>query len=293
MYNLFVTDEFGYWEQYRSYKLGLDRTSEFLDPDIPDKYRKSLVTRKNLPCLFSYEGFEGHGWVGKLESVREDGRVCTVKYQLTDALPPIPIFSKDTYLRLGCVDRKGIPEWKRTHWAVKNIDLYKVVAEIYGEKLLDAHLLPVNDLDKIGDLDMKRIWGDGNADRRLFISHKAVHQVKVGKLAETLNTRDIRTFVANHDIEPGRLWRNEILKAFNTMTHFVALLTDDFHKSSWTNQEVGYSFGRNKPRLFAKLSEKSDPNILGLASAEQALTADWDNVVEKIDDWLTTTGSTT
>ena len=290
MYNLFVTAAFGYWEQNSSYELSLDRTSEFLDLSIPDKYKNNLATRKDLPCLFSYEGLEGHGHVGNLESVREDGRECTVKYQLTNALPPIPILSKDTYLRLGCVDRKGIPEWKRTHWAVKDIDLYKVVAEIYGEILIDANLLPVNDLDKIGDLDMKRIWGDGNANRhRLFISHKAVHREKVGQLAKTLNTRDIRTFVANHDVEPGRLWRSEILNALKTMTHFVALLTDDFHKSSWTNQEVGYSFGRNKPRLFVKFSEG---NPSGLASAEQALIARWDNIDEKIDDWLTT-GSTT
>ena len=293
MYNLFVTGEFGYWERHRSYKLELSRTSEFLDPGILGKYRKCLSTRKDLPCLFSYEGLEGHGRVGKLVSVREDDGVCTVEYQLTYALPPIPIFSKDTYLRLGCVDRKrnqGWPEWERTHWAVKDIDLYNVVAEIYGEKLLDANLLPVNDLDKIGDLDMKRIWGDGNANRpRLFISHKAAHRGKVQELAETLNTRNIRTFVAHHDVEPGQEWRNEILNALNTMTHFVALLTDDFHGSIWTDQEVGYSFGRNKPRLFVKLSD-GDPS--GLASAEQAEIARWCNIVEKIDDWLTT-GSTT
>lgn len=122
MYNLFVTGEFGYWERHRFYKLELSRTSEFLDPGILGKYRKCLSTRKDLPCLFSYEGLEGHGRVGKLVSVLEDDGVCTVEYQLTYALPPIPIFSKDTYLRLGCVDRKrnqGWPEWERTHWAVK------------------------------------------------------------------------------------------------------------------------------------------------------------------------------
>lgn len=198
MYNLFVIGQFGYLEQHSYYKLDLYGTSEFLDPGIPDKYRKCLGTRRDLPCLFSYEGLEGRGRVGKLVSVREDDRGCTVEYQLTYALPPMPIFSKDTYLRLGCVDRKRNqwwPEWKRTHWVVKDIDLYNAVAEIYGEKLLDANLLPVNDLDKIGDLDMKRIWGDGNSNRpRLFISHKAAHRGKVQELAETLNTRNIRTF---------------------------------------------------------------------------------------------------
>ena len=286
MYNLFVTGEFGYWEQHTSYKLEISRTSGFLDPGIPNKYEKCLGTRKDLPCLFSYEGFEGRGRVGNLVSVHEDGSVCTVRYQLDDAFPPIPIFSKDAYLRLGCVDHErnqgGWPEWRRTHWAVKDIDLYKVVAEIYGKKLLDAYLLP--DLDKIGDLGMKRIWGDGNANRhRLFISHKTAHRCKVQELAETLNTRNISTFVAHHDVKPSQEWRKEILNALNTMTHFVALLTDDFHGSIWTDQEVGYSFARNKPRLFVKLSERGPD---GLASAEQAVKARWCNIVEKIYDWI-------
>ena len=102
-------------------------------------------------------------------------------------------------------------------------------------------------------------------------------------MAKTLNTRNISTFVAHHDVQPTREWRNEILNSLNTMTHFVALLTDGFHESSWTNQEVGYSFGLGKPRLFLNL-EKIDPG--GLASAEQALEANWDNAADKIENWL-------
>lgn len=283
MYNLFVNANFGYWEQNSYYELEVARAYEYLDAGIENKYRTNLVKRKDLPCLFSYEGFEGHGRIGKLESVRENAKIIAVNYQLYDAFPPIPIFDETTYSRFGCSGW----ECNRTHWAVKNIDLYKVAAEIYGEKVLDSIRLPINDLDRT------RIWGDGNANcPRLFISHKAAHRGKVEKLAETLNTRNIRTFVAHRDVEPSREWRNEILNALNalnTMTHFVALLTDDFHGSIWTDQEVGYSFGRNKPRLFVKLSEV-DPS--GLASAEQASVARWDNIVEKIEDWLTNSNTT-
>ena len=49
MYNLFVTGEYGYWEQNISYKFELYRTSEFLDPGIPDKYRKYLGTSISSP----------------------------------------------------------------------------------------------------------------------------------------------------------------------------------------------------------------------------------------------------
>lgn len=274
MYNLFVTSDFGYWEKHTRYELERDRAFEYLDDGIADEYRKDLSKREDLPCLFSYEGFEGCGRVGKLQSVRESAGVVTVEYQLDDTSPPIPILSEDTYSRFGCSGW----ECKRTHWAVKNIDLYKVVAEIYGQKIIDTNP------PSLSTEDMERIWGSDNAGHpRLFISHKAAHRGKVAKLAKTLNTRNISTFVAHHDIQPAREWRSEILKALNTMTHFVAFLTDGFHESRWMNQEVGYAFGLRKPRLFVKLS-KVDPG--GLANAEQALEANWDNAAEKIENWL-------
>ena len=275
MYNLFVINDLGYWEQNRRYECDYGRAFEYPDRFISDDILDDLSKRKDLPCLFSYEGFDGHGRIGKLESVREDSRKFIVEYQLDHAFPPIPIFNESTYSRFGCSGW----ECKRTHWAVKNIDLYKVVAEIYGEKISDTNRSPVS------AAAMERIWDSGNTSHpRLFLSHKAACRGKVAKLARSLNTRCIRTFVAHHDVQPSLEWRNEILNALNTMTHFVALLTGDFHESSWTNQEVGYSFGRDVPRLFVKLSNV-DPS--GLASAEQALEANWVNVVEKIGNWLT------
>lgn len=273
MYNLFVTSDFGYWEKHTRYELERGRALEYPD-DGTDEYRENLSKREDLPCLFSYEGFEGYGRVGKLQSVRESAGMVTVEYRLDDTFPPIPILSEDTYARFGCSGW----ECKRTHWTVKNIDLYKVVAEIYGQKILDANPPPVS------DLAMERIWGSDNADHpRLFLSHKAKYRAEISKLAKNLNANGINTFVAHHDVKPTLEWRNEILNALNTMTHFVALLTDDFHGSSWTNQEVGYSFGRDTPRLFVKLS-KVDPS--GLANAEQAVKARWVNVVEEIAAWL-------
>ena len=275
MYNLFVIFASGYWEQNRRYELDRGRAFEYPDVGIADEYHKDLSKRKDLPCLFSYEGFESYGRVGKLQSVHENAKAIIVEYQLDDAFPPIPIFNEATYSRFGCSGW----ECNRTHWTVKNIDLYKIVAEIYGEKILDTNPPPVS------GSAMERIWGSDNANHpRLFISHKAAYRGKVAKLANKLNTRRISTFVAHHDVKPGLEWRPEILNALNTMTHFVALLTDDFHKSSWTNQEVGYSFGRDVPRLFVKLSTV-DPS--GLASAEQASDARWVDVAEKIDKWLT------
>lgn len=274
MYNLFVISTPDYWEENRRYECERSRAFEYLDVGISDEYRDDLPKRKELPCLFSYEGFDGHGRIGRLQSVREDAKRVAIEYQLDDAFPPIPIFNEATYSRFGCA---GF-ECNRTHWTIKNIDLYKVVAEIYGQKILDTKR------SSLSAAAMERIWGSRNAGHaRLFLSHKAVYRSKVAELAKSLNANGINTFVAHHDVKPSLEWRNEIRNALNTMTHFIALLTDDFNEGSWTNQEMGYSFGRDTPRLFVKLSNV-DPS--GLASAEQALVASWVNVAEKIDKWL-------
>ena len=281
MYNLFMIFTPGYWEENRRYECERSRAFEDLDVGISDEYRNDLLKRKELPCLFSYEGFDSYGRVGRLQSVREDAKRIAIEYQLDDTFPPIPIFNKTAYSRFGCTGW----ECNRTHWAVKNIDLYKIIAEFYGEKIRDTNPPPVS------ASAMERIWGSDNAGHpRLFISHKAAYRGKVAELAKNLNANGINTFVAHHDVKPSLEWRNEILNALNTMTHFVALLTDDFNEGSWTNQEVGYSFGRDTPRLFVKLS-KTDPR--GLANAEQASEAHWSNVTEKIDDWLAKMGSMT
>ena len=50
IYNLSVTAEFGYWKQHSSYELGLDRTSEFLDLNILDKYQKNFSHEDSILC---------------------------------------------------------------------------------------------------------------------------------------------------------------------------------------------------------------------------------------------------
>src|SRR5260370_19981918 len=55
------------------------------------------------------------------------------------------------------------------------------------------------------------------------------------------------------------------------MDAFVALLTDNFHDSDWTDQEVVYALGRSVPLIAVKLGR--DP--YGFMAKFQALTCDW------------------
>ena len=56
------------------------------------------------------------------------------------------------------------------------------------------------------------------------------------------------------------------------MDAFAALMTDDFHDSDWTDQEVGFALARGVPVIAVKLGR--DP--YGFLGKFQALSADWD-----------------
>lgn len=114
--------------------------------------------------------------------------------------------------------------------------------------------------------DTLSIWKPDHV--RLFISHRDQHKVGANKLALELENFGISAFVAHDTIQPMKTWRNEILKGLQTMEIMLAFVTDDFHDSAWTNQEIGFALGRDIPIVSLKL-ENSDPP--GFISAHQAM----------------------
>jgi hypothetical protein len=62
------------------------------------------------------------------------------------------------------------------------------------------------------------------------------------------------------------------------MDAFVALMTQEFHDSLWTDQEVGVAFGRGVPIIAVKLGK--DP--YGFIGKFQALSCSWDNADKEL-----------
>jgi hypothetical protein len=121
-----------------------------------------------------------------------------------------------------------------------------------------------------------RIWGDEGY--RIFFSHKAEVKKETSALKERLKLFGISCFVAHEDIHPTKEWQNEIENALFSMDAFVALMTDGFHNSLWTDQEVGVAFGRGVPIISVKLGK--DP--YGFIGKFQALSCSWDNAAKEI-----------
>lgn len=114
-----------------------------------------------------------------------------------------------------------------------------------------------------------RIWGASGY--RVFLSHKAEAREETASLKDQLSKLGIAAFVAHEDIEPTRPWQDEIENALASMDAFVALMTQGFHDSSWTDQEVGYAYARGIPLISVRLGK--DP--YGFIGKFQALRADW------------------
>ena len=89
---------------------------------------------------------------------------------------------------------------------------------------------------------LQQLWGEG--ELRVFISHTAAHKQVAKEIQQYLNNLGIASFVAHEDIEPMKEWQGEIEKALESMGLLLALLTDDFGQSKWTDQEVGFAVGR-------------------------------------------------
>lgn len=121
-----------------------------------------------------------------------------------------------------------------------------------------------------------RIWGDEGY--RVFLGHKAEVKKETALLKEKLKLYGISCFVAHEDIHPTREWQNEIENALFSMDALVALMTEEFHNSLWTDQEVGFAFGRGVPIISIKLGK--DP--YGFIGKFQALSCSWDTAAKEI-----------
>ena len=122
----------------------------------------------------------------------------------------------------------------------------------------------------------ERIWVNGGF--RVFLSHKSEVKKETSDLKDQLAVFGISCFVAHEDIQPTQEWQDEIENALSTMDGFVALMTEGFHDSNWTDQEVGFAFARGVPIIAVRMGK--DP--YGFIGKFQALSCSWSVASENI-----------
>jgi len=121
-----------------------------------------------------------------------------------------------------------------------------------------------------------RIWGNGKF--RVFLSHKSEFMKETALLKEELAFYGATCFVAHEDINPNQLWQDEIENALHSMDVLVALMTDEFKNSNWTDQEIGFAMGRKKPIISVRMG--TDP--YGFIGKYQGVKSNWEDAPLKI-----------
>ncbi len=92
---------------------------------------------------------------------------------------------------------------------------------------------------------------------RVFISHVHTTKQTAANLKFALQNYGISSFVAHEDISVSDEWREEIIKSLLTMDGLVAIISNDFGDSNWTDQEVGFAVCRDV--LVIPLSKPCNP----------------------------------
>ncbi|WP_207634746.1 hypothetical protein [Paraburkholderia hospita] len=129
MFNFLVTSTKGAWDRL-GYEYDRGRFLEYTSDEIAASFRElkelQIKALTELPCLFAYEGTDESMRVGKLKRVklRNDGRLLFIEPELDARIPPIS-FEQIKPVQAAL----DIRDWElnRTHWAIKDEDLFQVL----------------------------------------------------------------------------------------------------------------------------------------------------------------------
>src|SRR5579864_2996723 len=72
-----------------------------------------------------------------------------------------------------------------------------------------------------------------------FLSYQTADKAVAGRLRQVLERLAIPSFLAHDDIEVSAEWRAEILKKIRKTDIFIPILSQNFYRSVWCQQESG------------------------------------------------------
>ncbi len=141
MYNLLISGNENAWES-NSVIFDLERCIvEYTDKDLIDKFIKlgkdEINEIKNFPCIFAYENYcKKNASIGYITDIIVRKTGIKINFEKVEILPLDSLHKLEFEL--------DIRDWElnRTHWAIKKVNLYKVLQSID----ISLHALKVNKL---------------------------------------------------------------------------------------------------------------------------------------------------
>ena len=187
MYNLLMVGSSGYWEEREGCDFDAKRYLEHTVDVLRDRLRPLTPAvaeeLKQWPVLFAYE-LPWHdipsadlARVGRLTSIEDRGAHIRICYEFDRDVPPISASQLRSILWALDINKH---ESSRNHWAVKNIDLMKVLRK---KGLLNGLPVPVAAPDlrasaqavELALADADRMLADGLPSNALDRIHTVLH----------------------------------------------------------------------------------------------------------------------
>lgn len=115
----------------------------------------------------------------------------------------------------------------------------------------------------------------------IFFSYSTLDKKIVGPIARALEDKGFDVFLAHEDIEISEDWRKTILLHLRNASILIALLTSNYEKSVWTNQEAGYFIAKGK--IIPLIVGDTDIRKFGFIESFQGISIPWENFRFPID----------
>lgn len=151
--------------------------------------------------------------------------------------------------------------WETRKHAAEQIDVYlrQIIAQYKREYLTSKSSQVESEADKIKEV-------------RIFLSYSSLNKKVVGKIKLWLSEFGFNVFLAHDDIRPSLEWQKVIIENLKKSHVFIPIITPEFNKSKWTDQESGMAFISNKLIIPILIGRGLNPH--GFLSIYQALKLD-------------------
>ncbi len=229
MYNFLVTANRNAWD-LPAYEYGRDRFGEHTAEEISEKYKalnaSDIEELKSFPALFAYEGETENVRVGYIRNIRERRKTVLIEYEFEKGIPEIP-FSKIVDLK----DKLDIGKWEmsRTHWAIKDEDLFSILSR--AGLIDDSFANLAGQLGRVEELKFK-VALSFSGDRRDYVLETATELKRQLPRGAVFYDNDFKAQLARPNLDV--LLQNIYLKNSDLV---VVFLSTEYEKRSWCGLE--------------------------------------------------------
>ncbi len=241
-----------------SWQMEYDRVFEHTIPTVKQQFATlddaALRALMSLPTLFAYERFvEQAARVGRITEIarRQDGFAITFAFDAH--VPPVPYETFMALLRELDIDSKW--EINRSHWAVKNVNLARV---LHGAGLLSSPTL-----------------GPVAAPPRVFISYSwdsPEHQAWVAQLAITLRNHGVDVILDQWHVRPGQDLGLFMAQSVRDSDRVLLICTENYvRKARERAGGVGYEQMLLTPQIMREVSTTKFVPVVRQASQPRVL----------------------